>query len=64
MKSEGVISCNLYREFKQAVEWMEIGSDPADLYHMQTYMAFANDEQDMLEYILDLQNYIQSHKDE
>lgn len=77
MKSEGVTSGDLYREVKQAVEWMETGYDPAefrastrvdaypvDPYHMQTYMAYANSDQDMLECMLNLQNYIQSHKDE
>ncbi|WP_341320842.1 sigma factor-like helix-turn-helix DNA-binding protein [Solibacillus sp. FSL H8-0523] len=77
MKSEGVTSGELYREVKQAVEWMETGYDPAefrastrvdaypvDPYHMQTYMAYANDDHDMLECMLNLQNYIESHKDE
>ena len=77
MKSEGVTSGDLYREVKQAVEWMETGYDPAefrastrvdaypvDPYHMQTYMAYANDDKDMLDCMLNLQNYIQSHKDE
>ena len=60
MKSEGVTSGSMYQEVKQAIEWMETGYDPAeyraatrvdafpmDPYHMQTYMAYVNDD-DML----------------
>lgn len=60
MKSEGVTSGDLYREVKQAIEWMETGYDPAeyraatrmdaycfDPYHMQSFMAYVNDD-DML----------------
>lgn len=77
MKAEGVTSGDLYREVKQAIEWMETGYDPAeyraatrldafpmDPYHMQTYMAYANDEYEMLESITNLQNYLESNQDE
>ncbi|MER2009031.1 MAG: sigma factor-like helix-turn-helix DNA-binding protein [Psychrobacillus sp.] len=60
MKGEGVTSGEMFREVKQAIEWMETGYDPAeyraatrvdafpmDPYHMQTYMAYVNDD-DML----------------
>ena len=30
MKSEGVTSGDMYREVKQAIEWMETGYDPAE----------------------------------
>lgn len=58
MRAEGVTSGDLYREVKQAVEWMETGYDPAeyraatridaycfDPYHMQSFMAYVNDEE-------------------
>lgn len=58
MRSEGVTSGEMYREVKQAIEWMETGYDPAeyraatrvdaypmDPYHMQTYMAYVNDDE-------------------
>ncbi|MGN7478981.1 sigma factor-like helix-turn-helix DNA-binding protein [Solibacillus silvestris] len=77
MKGEGVTSGEMFREVKQAIEWMETGYDPAeyraatrvdafpmDPYHMQTYMAYANNEFEMLESITNLQNYLESHKDQ
>lgn len=77
MKAEGVTSGDMFREVKQAIEWMETGYDPAefraatrvdafpmDPYHMQTYMAYANDDYEMLENITNLENYLKSHKDE
>ncbi|MER2119228.1 MAG: sigma factor-like helix-turn-helix DNA-binding protein [Solibacillus sp.] len=77
MKLEGVTSGEMFREVKQAIEWMETGYDPAeyraatrvdafpmDPYHMQTYMAYANDDYEMLENITNLENYLKSHKDE
>lgn len=58
MKSEGITSGSMYTEVKQAIEWMETGYDPAerraairidaytvDPYHMQTYMAYVNDDE-------------------
>ena len=74
MKSEGVTSGDLYREVKQAIEWMETGYDPAeyraatrvdafpmDPYHMQTYMAYVNDD-DMLmpEFLVQVREKIKS----
>lgn len=73
MKSEGVTSGSMYQEVKQAIEWMETGYDPAeyraatrvdafpmDPYHMQTYMAYVNDD-DMLmpEYLVPLKKKIE-----
>ena len=74
MKGEGVTSGDMYREVKQAIEWMETGYDPAeyraatrvdafpmDPYHMQTYMAYVNDD-DMLmpEYLVQVRQKIKS----
>ncbi|MEG0471291.1 MAG: sigma factor-like helix-turn-helix DNA-binding protein [Solibacillus sp.] len=65
MKSEGVTSGDLYREVKQAIEWMETGYDPTeyratsridaypmDPYHMQTYMAYINDDEMLMPHFL------------
>lgn len=61
MKSQGTTNGELYREVKEAVFWMETGYDPAEVraasrvdaypvdpYHMQSFMAFINDEDEML----------------
>lgn len=61
MKSEGVTSGSMYQEVKQAIEWMETGYDPAeyraatrvdafpmDPYHMQTYVSYLNEEDELL----------------
>lgn len=72
MKSEGVTSGDLYREVKQAIEWMETGYDPAeyraatrvdafpmDPYHMQTYMAYVNDDEMMMpEFLLSVKERV------
>lgn len=74
MRFEGVTSGDLYREVKQAVEWMETGYDPAeyraatrvdaylfDPYHMQSFMVYVNDE-DMLmpEFLIPVKEKIES----
>ena len=74
MKLEGVTSGEMFREVKQAIEWMETGYDPAeyraatrvdafpmDPYHMQSYMAYVNDD-DMLipEYLIQVREKIKS----
>jgi len=74
MKLEGVTSGEMFREVKQAIEWMETGYDPAeyraatrvdafpiDPYHMQTYMAYVNDD-DMLmpEFLVQVRGKIKS----
>ena len=77
MKGNGVTSGEMFREVKQAIEWMETGYDPAeyraatrvdafpmDPYHMQTYMAYANNVDEMLDSMSNLQNYIESRQDE
>ncbi|MFL0584698.1 sigma factor-like helix-turn-helix DNA-binding protein [Solibacillus silvestris] len=61
MKLEGVTSGEMFREVKQAIEWMETGYDPAeyraatrvdafpmDPYHMQSYVSYLNDDDEML----------------
>lgn len=74
MKGEGVTSGEMFREVKQAIEWMETGYDPAeyraatrvdaypmDPYHMQTYMAYVNND-DMLmpEHLIPIKEQIES----
>ena len=73
MKSEGVTSGEMFREVKQAIEWMETGYDPAeyraatrvdafpmDPYHMQTYMAYLNDDDMMMpEYLIPVKEKIE-----
>lgn len=78
MRSEGVTSGDLYSEVKQAITWMETGYDPAeyraatrvdaypmDPYHMQTYMAYVNDD-DMLmpEFLAPIKEKIESETPE
>ncbi|MER2006701.1 MAG: sigma factor-like helix-turn-helix DNA-binding protein [Psychrobacillus sp.] len=68
MRSEGVTSGSMFQEVKQAIEWMETGYDPAeyraatrvdaypmDPYHMQTYMAYVNDDEMLMpEFLLNV----------
>ncbi|MBD8037106.1 hypothetical protein H9635_10145 [Solibacillus sp. A46] len=75
MKSEGVTSGDLYREVKQAIEWMETGYDPAeyraatrvdafpmDPYHMQTYMAYVNDDEMLMpEFLVPIKEKIEAN---
>lgn len=72
MKSEGITSGSMYTEVKQAIEWMETGYDPAerraairidaypvDPYHMQTYMAYVNDDEMLMpEYLMPIKDDI------
>lgn len=73
MKNSGITSGAIYTEIKQAIEWMQTGYDPAeyravtridayptDPYHMQTYMAYVNDD-DMLmpEFLLPIKQQIE-----
>lgn len=74
MKDEGVTSGEMFREVKQAIEWMETGYDPAeyraatrvdafpmDPYHMQTYVAYVNhDDMMMPEYLVQVREKIKS----
>lgn len=74
MKLEGVTSGEMFREVKQAIEWMETGYDPAeyraatrvdafpmDPYHMQTYMAYVNDDEMLMpEYLIQVREKIKS----
>lgn len=75
MKSEGITSGSMYTEVKQAIEWMETGYDPAerraairidaypvDPYHMQTYMAYVNDDEMLMpEYLLPIKEKIEEN---
>ena len=72
MKAEGVTSGNMYREVKQAIEWMETGYDPAeyraatridsysfDPYHMQSFMAYVNDDDILMpEFLLNVKERV------
>lgn len=74
MKLEGVTSGEMFREVKQAIQWMETGYDPAeyraatrvdafpmDPYHMQMYMAYVNDDEMMMpEYLVQVREKIKS----
>ena len=43
MKSEGVTSGEMFREVKQAIEWMETGYDPAEYRAATRVDAFPTD---------------------
>lgn len=75
MKNNGITSGDIYTEIKQAIKWMQTGYDPAehravtridafptDPYHMQTYMAYVNDD-DMLmpDFLVPIKEKIEEH---